>query len=292
MDFHSLPTTSVLSDAITICDHQGIKIIRINHTKATAAISLFGGHLLSFKPKGQEDFLWMSQNADYSGKVALRGGIPVCWPWFGKQASPSHGFARNSIWTLKQHRENENGVIVTLELSDSPETQKIWPHAFRLTLQIEITETLSVQLITTNTDTKPFKIGGALHTYLNLGDIHQAQVTELGETFIEKNEQHSSNGMTNITQEVDRIYTQALPTVQMHDKHFKRNMMIKNQGNTSVVVWNPWSELCQNMADMAADSYLTMLCIESCIHEQNVTLEPNQAHTLSTSIISKAMPSE
>lgn len=282
MDFSSLIAKSTLSDHISLCELDGITLIRVLHPKATAAISLFGGQILSFKPAEQADLLWMSTKTDYSGNTPLRGGIPLCWPWFGKAAVPSHGFARTSIWTLDKHSENEDGVIIHLTLSDTNHTKAIWDHSFKLELVIEITQSLSVKLITTNTGEAPFSYGGALHTYLTVGDIDRTKLSQLGTSYIEKNTTHSANGVTDITQEVDRIYTQANKKIIVKDETLEREINVTNEGNSSVVVWNPWALLCQSMQDMDDTSYQTMVCVESCLHEQSITLAPKESHTLST----------
>ena len=128
MDLTTLPALTVLSDNVTIVEIDQVKVVRVIHEKASAGIALHGGHVLSFKPQGQEDLIWMSKQAVFDGKAALRGGIPVCWPWFGRIAAPAHGFARNSEWTLLEHRENENGVIIELGLLPSESTLAVWPH--------------------------------------------------------------------------------------------------------------------------------------------------------------------
>ncbi len=282
MDFSSLSATNTLSDSISLCELDGITLVRVHHPKASAAISLFGGQILSFKPANSADILWMSTKTDYSGNTPLRGGIPLCWPWFGKVASPSHGFARTSIWTLSHHSESEKGVIIHLSLNDSKESKAIWDHSFKLELVIEMTDTLSVKLITTNTGKTSFSFGGALHTYLTVGDIERTKICQLGASYIEKNNCFSANGVTDINQEVDRIYTQPDNTIIVKDKSFEREIKVTNEGNTSVVVWNPWISLCQSMQDMDEGSYQTMICVESCIHEQSITLAPKGSHTLST----------
>lgn len=284
MDVKQLPTLAVLSDCVTVCQLDGLSVVRVIHPKATAAVSLFGAHVLSFEPAGKKDTIWMSEKADFSGNKALRGGIPVCWPWFGKAAEPSHGFARNAIWTLNEHRENENGVILSLTLEDSAETRNIWPHAFHAEVQIEVGETLQVRLITTNTDDKAMQIGGALHTYLNIGDINQTKVTNLGNEFIAAGVRQPSPGVATFAEEVDRIYLHADDTVVVEDTANQRRLNVTNAGHNAVVVWNPWEALAASMADMADDGYQTMVCVESAVYDRSVTLQPGEKHTLSTTI--------
>ncbi len=126
MDLKTLPALTVLSDNVTIVEVDQVKVVRVIHEKATAGIALHGGHVVSFTPAGKEDLIWMSEKAIFDGKAALRGGIPVCWYWFGRIAAPAHGFARTAEWELVEHRENDNGVIVELALFPTEETHDIW----------------------------------------------------------------------------------------------------------------------------------------------------------------------
>ncbi|MDD1794280.1 D-hexose-6-phosphate mutarotase [Enterovibrio sp. ZSDZ42] len=284
MDVNQLPTTAVLSDYVTVCELDGIKVLRVIHPKATATISLFGAHVLSFQPSGKKDVIWMSEKADFSGNKAIRGGIPVCWPWFGKAAEPSHGFARSSEWTLNEHRENENGVIISLTLADSPDTHDVWPHAFHAEIIMEVGDTLKVGLVSTNTGNTPILVGGALHTYLNIGDISKTTVSQLGNEYIAAGVRHPSGGNTEFDQEVDRIYTHAEETVVVEDLGYQRRLTVTNHGHNAVVVWNPWKDLSISMGDMADNSYETMVCVESAVHDRSVSLEAGDKHILSTVI--------
>lgn len=283
MDIQRIPAQTVLSDCVSVCKLDGLDVIRIIHPKASAAVSLFGGHLLSFQPTGKKEVLWMSKNADLSGINAIRGGVPVCWPWFGKAAEPSHGFARTRQWKLNEHRENNDGVILSLTLQDSIETRAIWPHAFHLELLIEITETLKINLISTNTDDSNIHIGGALHTYLNVRNIEQIAISGLGSEYIEQGKKHLGADKVLFKQEVDRIYTHAEKTVVIEEPH-QDTLKISNSGHNSVVVWNPWASLCASMPDMIPDGYMTMVCVESCVYNRSIALHPGEKHTLSTEI--------
>ncbi|USH01635.1 D-hexose-6-phosphate mutarotase [Grimontia kaedaensis] len=287
MDVKQLPTLAVLSDYVTVCELDGIKVVRVIHPKATAAVSLFGGHVLSFTPTGKKETIWMSEKADFTGNKAIRGGVPVCWPWFGKAAEPSHGFARTSEWKLNNHRENEQGVIISLTLSDNAETRAIWPHSFHAEILVEVGDTLKVSLISANTGERAMQIGGALHSYFNIGDIHQTSVSELGNEYIEAGERKPSSGSATFESEVDRIYTQAAKTVVIEDAANHRRIAVENSGNNGVVVWNPWQALAEGMADMENDGFLTMVCAESAVYDRSVTLQPSEKHTLSTEVICK-----
>lgn len=294
MNLNQLPALTVLSDNVTIVEQDKVKIVRIIHNKASAGIALHGGHVVSFKPEGQDDLIWMSEQAKFDGKTALRGGIPICWPWFGRLAAPAHGFARTSQWTLIEHRESDNGVIVELGLMPSEETLSVWPHLFSARLLVEVSEELTVTLNVQNTDQTPWTFSGALHTYLNLGDITQAQTTGMGSQYIDSLKGggvFQGDDVLQLTDTIDRVYTQPQANIIVKDPVLGRSMVVKNQGHNSAVLWNPWSEGAQSMGDMADNGYQTFLCVESTLHaatlEQGKTLQPGETHQLVTTISSK-----
>ncbi|GHA38347.1 D-hexose-6-phosphate mutarotase [Photobacterium aphoticum] len=288
MKLQDLPTISVLSDAVTICDYQGMKVVRVLHDTAEAGITLHGGHLVWFKPAGEEDVIWLSEKAEFDPAKAIRGGIPVCWPWFGKAGTPSHGFARTSEWSLLEHRENDKGVIVALALEDSEATRAIWPHKFRNVLTFEIGQSLKVTLTSTNTDEQPWHYSGALHTYFAIDDIRQVSITGMGESYLDSTQggKVCTGGDSMIFNgEVDRVYTQPHDTITVKDGS-PRQLHITNEGHTAAVIWNPWQDLSISMADMADNSFETMVCVESTIHgDSAITLAPGESHDLVTHIV-------
>ncbi|WP_318490913.1 D-hexose-6-phosphate mutarotase [Photobacterium leiognathi] len=290
MNLRQLSTVNALSDHVTVCEYQGINIIRVIHPLAEAGISLHGGHLIWFKPAGEKDIIWLSENAEFDTQKAIRGGIPVCWPWFGKAGTPSHGFARTSQWTLQEHRENENGVIVSLQLEDNEETRAIWPHKFNNVLTFEIGTELKVSLTSTNTDSQPWSYGGALHTYFDIADINNIEITGMGSTYLDSTQQGKAcegGDVLTFTSETDRVYTLPEATITINDKNNERNILVTNEGHNAAVIWNPWQELSISMGDMADNSFETMVCVESTIHQPSIELAPGQSHTLATTVVSK-----
>ncbi|WP_318520970.1 D-hexose-6-phosphate mutarotase [Photobacterium leiognathi] len=290
MNLRQLSTVNALSDHVTVCEYQGISIIRVIHPLAEAGISLHGGHLIWFKPAGEKDIIWLSENAEFDTQKAIRGGIPVCWPWFGKAGTPSHGFARTSQWTLQEHRENENGVIVSLQLEDNKETRAIWPHKFNNVLTFEIGTELKVSLTSTNTDSQPWSYGGALHTYFDIADINNIEITGMGAAYLDSTQQGKAcegGDVLTFTSETDRVYTQPEATITINDKNNERNILVTNKGHNAAVIWNPWQELSISMGDMADNSFETMVCVESTIHQPSIELAPGQSHTLATTVVSK-----
>ena len=291
MDLNTLPALTVLSDNVTIVEIDQVKVVRVIHEKATAGIALHGGHVVSFTPAGKEDLIWMSEKAIFDGKAALRGGIPVCWPWFGRIAAPAHGFARTAEWELVEHRENDNGVIVELALFPTEETHDIWPHMFDARLMVEISDQLKVTLKVTNIDDAEWTFSGALHTYLNVGDIKQAQTTGMGPEYIDslkEGEICQGGDVLQLTDTIDRVYTQPEAQILVKDAVLNRTLSVENQGHNSAVLWNPWATGAQGMGDMADNGYETMLCVESTVHapsiKQGKTLQPGETHELITVI--------
>jgi glucose-6-phosphate 1-epimerase len=296
MELSSLPALTALSNNVTIVELDHIKLVRVIHEKATAAIALHGGHVVSFQPKDQPEFIWMSKETKLDGKAPIRGGIPLCWPWFGKIAEPSHGFARIQEWTLVEHRESEDGVVVTLGLSANNDTRAIWPYEFSLLLHIAISETLEVKLEVKNTDDKAWTFSSALHTYLNIGDIHQVTTTGMGPEYIDKLQDSKicwGDNALQLTDTIDRIYTQPEDEILVSDPVIKRQLVVKNGGHNSAVLWNPWDDGAKSMADMQDNGYLTMLCVESTIHapclSAGVTLQPGEQHLLTTKISARPL---
>jgi len=283
-----------VADHITIIEQNGIKVVRITHPKANADISLHGGHLLSFKPTGQKELLWLSEKAEFDTSKAIRGGIPICWPWFGHISTPSHGFARISQWHLVEHRETEHGVIICLGLEENETTLPLWPFAFQARLYIEISESLKVTLEVSNTDNKAWSFTGALHTYLNVADIRKSITTGMGPKYsdsLQAGKVCQGDTELQLTDTVDRVYTQAESAIEINDPENNRTIVIKNQGHNAAVIWNPWENGAKTISDMTDDGYNTMLCVESAYHavsqEKGKTLQPDESYQLVTELLIK-----
>lgn len=291
MNWYTLTATDEISSTISRIDYQSCALLRVNHPKVKGVISLFGGHVVSCQPKGQDDLLWLSEQAIFDGQTPLRGGIPLCFPWFNKAGSPSHGFARISEWALDSYEETPQGVTLILALSHSEKTQQIWPFAFDAKLTVTFASNLSVSLSVTNCDDKPWRYSGALHSYLKLGDIRQTSIQGLGPLYLdsldERQEKRSLLPLI-VNQEVDRVYTQAESTITINDDALNRQVLVHNDNNNSVVAWNPWQHGAQAMKDMADDGYEQFVCVESTVFadrlETGRLVEPGQTDILSTVI--------
>ncbi len=269
----------------------GQPIAIIETEQATARISLFGGQVLQWTPKPSSPALWLSELADLSGRKAIRGGIPICWPWFGahpsKPESASHGFARLMNWQIAGSSINNDNIVLELDLPCSPDTLKRWPHRFRLTLAIEIGRTLSLHLCTTNLDNTPFRYSEALHTYFKTSNIHNLEISGLEDTryidALDNNQIKTHATPIRFHKQTDRIYLNTKAEAVIHSP--RRRIHIKKQGSLSSVVWNPWVEKTTNMADFPNDDWRHMVCVETAnVAENSVNLAPGESHTLSLSL--------
>ncbi len=252
----------------------GLPMIQIKNAKAQALISIHAGQVLSFQPNGEsEDVLFLSSKAYYQDGKAIKGGAPICWPWFGAdpegKGRPGHGFVRNRPWSVVATEALSNGDIkVTVGLDDTPETQAIWPHAFSLRQEIIIGDSLNLSLITRNTGKEKFSITQAFHTYFKVGDITRTKVLGLaGCDYLDKtgggSVQKHQTGDVIIDAEVDRIYLNVGNTLTIDDSALNRRIQITSQGSKTAVVWNPWGKIAKEMADLEDDDYKRLLCVET-----------------------------
>ncbi len=250
----------------------GIPMIEVNTAKASALISVHAGQVLSYKPEGEaEDVLFLSEKAYYQSGKAIKGGVPVCWPWFGPdpedKGRPGHGFVRNRPWNVIGTETVGDGVKVTLGLEDTLETREIWPQSFVLRQEILISDSLNLTLITQNTGSETFPITQAFHTYFKVGDISKASVLGLEDCqYIDKvnnSEEKQQSGAVTINSEVDRIYLGVGNTMIIDDAELDRCIQIISQGNKTAVVWNPWEKISADMADLEDVDYQRLLCVET-----------------------------
>ena len=231
-----------------------------------ASVALNGAHLLSWKPEGEEEGLWLSDATSFKKGAAIRGGVPICWPWFGpaaQQGLPAHGFARNQQWTLKAHNEDDNGAVLTFELQANDETRALWPHDFTLYARFKLGKTCEIELEAHG----EFETHSALHTYFNVGNINDVKVSGLGDTFIDKvdnaKEGKLSDGVQTFPDRTDRVYLNPEACSVIHDASLSRAINVVHQHHSNVVGWNPGPALSVSMADVPDEGYKTFVCVET-----------------------------
>ncbi len=275
-------------------------VFEIAHPTAHARIAMHGAHVLEWTPTGQKPVLYLSPQSSYEVGKAIRGGVPVCWPWFGAHASnpslPSHGFVRNRFWQLDSASEDASGVTLKFSFSDDEETRALWPHAFHLTLECFIGNTLSLALTMENTGETEFTVTDALHTYFTVGDISQVSIEGLdGVDYLDtrggQRQPHLQSGNIPFAGEVDSLYRTSSPTT-IHDAAWQRVITVKPEGSQTTVVWNPWKEKAARLTDLPDESYHGFVCVETANAWQDViTVAPGAMHRLATHLSWESMKS-
>ena len=262
----ALPVVEQISSALSRRLMDELDVIVIDHPQVKASFALQGAHLLSWKPQGEDEALWLSGNTPFKNGVALRGGVPICWPWFGpaaQQGLPAHGFARNLAWTLKAHNEDDKGVVLTFELHSSEASRQYWPHDLTLFARYKLGKTCEIELEAHG----DFETTSALHTYFNVGDIHAVKVSGLGDRFIDKvnnaQEDALTDGVQTFPDRTDRVYLNPEACSVIHDSALNRTIEVIHHHHTNVVAWNPGPALSASMTDMPDDGYKTFVCVES-----------------------------
>ena len=272
----------------------GLTVAEINNRHATATVVLQGAHVLSFQPHGQLPVLWASQHSQYQPGTAIRGGIPVIWPWFGGHptdpSKPGHGFARTMLWSVSEVEiTSKDQTRLRLKLTNSEQTELLWPHPFKLETFITVGAELHVALEINNPGPQPFTCGSALHSYYNVSKVSKITVDGLdGCTYIDKvsnNQQKVQQGPVTISAETDRIYLDTGATCVINDPGWTRRIVIAKSGSRSTVVWNPWVNKARHMTDFGNEEYTDMICVETTnAAKDRVTVEPGATHILQAMI--------
>lgn len=283
-----------LPGVLSICAGRGdLPLITVDNAFAHAEISAHAGQVLSFRPLNEpQDLLFVSRQASFAPGKAIKGGIPVCWPWFGPdpeaRGRPDHGFVRARPWKLLSTEAMVDGTTrLRLGISDDESTRALWPRAFALELEITIGETLGLVLTTHNPGPLPMQITQGLHTYFSIGDVRQAQVLGLaGYDYIDKvgeTARRTQSGPINFDGPVNRIYLDTEDELIIDDPVFDRRIHIERGNSRSAVVWNPWIEQSRAMADFGDDEYPRMVCVETTnTADDAVEVAPGGARRLST----------
>jgi glucose-6-phosphate 1-epimerase len=269
----------------------GLPLAEIANEHATARVALQGAHLMAWQPRGQEPVIWLSEFARLAPGKSIRGGIPICWPWFGPHASdskfPGHGFARTVMWEVLETRETQDGATyMRFGLIETDATRAQWPLPCSVHLELSVGKTLRVELVTRNTGTQAFTLGEALHTYFHISDVAQMKIRGLdGCDYMDKaggaSERKTQHGEIVIEREVDRVYVNTAAECIIEDHGLKRAIRIAKQGSRSTVVWNPWKEKADKMGDFGPEGYRGMVCVESANALDNVVvIEPGATHRL------------
>ncbi|MCY1207066.1 putative glucose-6-phosphate 1-epimerase [compost metagenome] len=265
-----------------------------------------GAQVLSYQPHGEEPVIWLSGQAAYQKGKAVRGGIPVCWPWFGDlrrnpaeiqgmhqggPICPAHGLVRERDWTLLGIDSEGPAVRLDFALDTAAEPLPGWPHAAELKLSILMEEQLRMTLSTRNTGDAPLAISQALHSYFAVSDIQGVEVEGLDDCrYIETLEdwqERQQKGTVTFHGETDRIYLETPRRMAIVDRTWKRRILLEADGSASAVVWNPWIDKSRRLSQFAEDAWQGMLCIETArVMDDFLVLRPGEEQQMVLNISS------
>ncbi|HEY3254441.1 MAG TPA: D-hexose-6-phosphate mutarotase [Polyangiaceae bacterium] len=268
----------------------GLPAVRVSSKSASGLVFLQGAHLAAWQPAGQQPVIWMSENAVYAPGKALRGGVPICFPWFGAHAEhkefPAHGFARTRAFEYRGARLDQSGrPELEFVLESDAQTRAWFPYDFSARLRVAIGPSLGLEFSVTNRDPQPFAFEEALHSYFGVADVTQASVRGLeGARYVDKVREQSvfTEGPRELrfVAETDRVYDSS-GTCTIDDPAGKRAIVIEKENSAATVVWNPWREKAAQMSDLGAAAWPGMLCVESAnVGKSRVTLAPGESHRL------------
>ena len=259
-------------------------------------VYLYGAHTSAWTPAGEDPVIWMSKASAFAAGEPIRGGIPICFPWFGpgrdSTMSPVHGFARLAHWSLVGAEDGDGAATLTFRLTDSdvaglPSVQ-FWPHPFELTYSMTFGAELAIDLAVRNTGEEAYSFEEALHTYFAVKDIAGVTIEGLdGLQFLDRapnapTEPAPQVGVVTFTDETDRVHS-SVGASAIVDPAGRGVITVAKDRSANTVVWNPWSAKAAAMPDFGDDEWTDMVCVETAnVLHHAVTLGAGDLHTMST----------
>lgn len=279
-----------------VAGHGGLPMVRVSTEAATAEISLYGAQVTRWKPAGGEEVLFLSEKSYWNVGHAIRGGVPVCFPWFGDKAddasAPKHGFVRTKQWRLDSLTALDGGAVTLVCFTESDaSTRPLWPHDFCVAYRITVGANLRLELTVINRGKTAMRFEEALHTYFRVGTVQGVMVRGLdGIAYLDKTDEFkekSQRGDVMFTGYTDRIYTNTEGAVDVVDGALGRTLRTEKANSNTTVVWNPWVEQAAKLADFGSDEWQRMVAVEgSNVQGSAIQLAPGGEHTLRVTISS------
>jgi glucose-6-phosphate 1-epimerase len=276
--------------AQVVSGNGGLPKLAVTTNLASAQIYLHGAQVTSWRPAAAEEVLFLSEHSHWEDGRAIRGGIPVCFPWFrakaGDPKAPAHGFVRAREWQLDSVIAEEDGsVIAVFSTASDDSTRRWWPHEFRLALRITIGSTLGLELTATNRGSAPFTFEEALHTYFRVGHAARLRVHGLnGVSYLDNVDQgreKTQSGDVVFTGPTDNAYLNAQSAAELVDPILGRTLRTGKENSRTTIVWNPWQQGAASLSDLGDDEWQQMTCVEAGnILGSAVSLAPGEEHTM------------
>jgi glucose-6-phosphate 1-epimerase len=248
----------------------GLLKVRITSPDVVGEMYLHGAHVTSWNPRGGGEALFVSGATRWEDGRPIRGGVPICFPWFGPRdndaQAPAHGFVRTKAWQIESVERGDRGVTVSMFTGSSDETKRLWAADFRLVHRVTFGSSLSMELVVSNTGTSPLRFEEALHSYHRVGHIEQVRVRGLDQsTYRDKTDsgrEKLQHGDIVVVSETDRVYLETGNTIEIEDAALRRRTRIAKEHSRTTVVWNPWIERAVALADLQDDEWPQFVCIE------------------------------
>lgn len=267
----------------------GLPKVRIATPLCVAEMYLHGAHVTSWKPTGAEEILFVSSESRWADGHAIRGGVPICFPWFRGKAddprAPAHGFVRTKAWQLESIVRDGDVVTVSMFTVSDEGTKRWWPADFHLVHRAMFGSKLSQELVLTNAGARSLRFEEALHTYLRIGHVDKAQVQGLNAVHYldntDSNQEKLQHGEIVIDSETDRAYVNTQHAIELEDRSLRRRIRVAKNNSLTTVIWNPWAQKTRAMSDLGEDEWTQMICIEtSNVCDFAVDLAPGQQHRM------------
>ena len=267
----------------------GLPKVRVTSHQATGEMYLHGAHVTSWKPAGSEEVLFLSSESRWDEGHAIRGGVPICFPWFADKVddpkAPAHGFVRTKAWQLDSIAQVDGEVTVAMFTESTEDTKRWWPADFRLVHRVTFGSALKLELVVTNTGSTSLRFEEALHTYHKVGSVKEARVRGLEKVhYFDKtdaNRNKTQQGEVAIDSETDRVYLDTRDEIELEDPVLHRRTRITKENSRTTVVWDPWVQKARSLSDFGDDEWMQMICIEtSNVSDFAVDLAPGQQHTM------------
>jgi glucose-6-phosphate 1-epimerase len=271
----------------------GLAKVVVSAAGCDGEMYLHGGHVTSWIPKGTDKIFYLSKKSLWQDGHAIRGGVPVCFPWFGDKTgdltAPAHGFVRTESWQLEAIELIGEDIAVSMFTESGANTRKWWPFDFRLAYRVTFGTQLKLELIVINTSATSMRFEEALHSYFSVGDAERAFVQGLDVThFIDKTDKHvdkQQRGEVRFVSETDRVYLNTRHNLELFDPALKRRLIVQKENSLTTVIWNPWAEKSNALRDLEPSKWKDFICIETAnVGPYAVDLAPGQQHTLATLI--------
>jgi glucose-6-phosphate 1-epimerase len=280
--------------AEVIAGNGGLPKVHITSAVATGDIYLHGAHVTSWQLRGLDDLLFLSSASKWEDGKAIRGGVPISFPWFADKAddtkAPAHGFVRTKSWSLDSIAHSEDVVTVSMSTLSDASTKCWWPHDFRAVYRASFGAKLHLEFEVHNTGSTAMRFEEALHAYYKVGDVRSASVKGLDAVrYLDKTDQYREKIQQHdvaISSETDRVYLDTEAEVVLSDPVLHRHIGVSKENSRTTVIWNPWSEKGSAMSDLGPDEWTQMLCIEaSNVGSYSVDLAPGSIHRMSATIL-------